>query len=166
MFAPTNEAFKALPMKLKFFLFSPWGKEVLAKILAYHALPDTILFAELLHVVHHDKHVEAAAWNTNDDDISFHKEISIPSGLGKEKPLKVVVDKSKVLPVPGAVKVTISVNGEQVEKTDIPAINGAMHVIGKVLVPPHKHHDHEGNFIEENTWDNWESWLMEWAAEQ
>lgn len=152
MFAPTNEAFRQLPPKLKFFLFSPWGKEILAKILAYHTLPDTILFAELLHVVKHEH--KALAWNS--DDISFHKEFSLPSGLGKEKPLKVVVDKTKVLPVPGAVKVTISVNGQQVERTDIPAINGAMHVIGKVLVPPHKHHDHDGNILEENTWDNWE----------
>ncbi|GJE97068.1 FAS1 domain-containing protein [Phanerochaete sordida] len=42
-FAPTNFAFKRLPPRLKFFLFSPFGHHVLKKILAFHTVPDIIL---------------------------------------------------------------------------------------------------------------------------
>lgn len=42
VFAPTNEAFKHLPPKLKLFLFSPHGHHVLKKILSYHIVPDYV----------------------------------------------------------------------------------------------------------------------------
>lgn len=42
-FAPTNGAFRRLPKRLKFYLFSPFGERALKKILAYHIVPDFIL---------------------------------------------------------------------------------------------------------------------------
>ena len=42
-FAPSDDAFKRLPPKLRRFLFSPFGSEVLKKILSYHIVPDIIL---------------------------------------------------------------------------------------------------------------------------
>ena len=39
--------------------------------------------------------------------------------------------------------------------------------IGKLLVPPHHHHDEHGVDIAHlDTWDNWEEWLPAFAAEE
>lgn len=42
VFAPTNAAFEELPWKLRRFLFSPFGRRVLRKLLEYHIVPDYI----------------------------------------------------------------------------------------------------------------------------
>jgi len=42
-FAPSDQAFKRLPPKLRRFLFSPFGARALKKILSYHIVPDVIL---------------------------------------------------------------------------------------------------------------------------
>ena len=42
VFAPTNAAFRKLPWKLRRFLFSPFGRRVLRKLLEYHIVPDYI----------------------------------------------------------------------------------------------------------------------------
>lgn len=42
-FAPTNAAFRRIPRKLKFFLFSPFGARALQKILSLHVVPDYVL---------------------------------------------------------------------------------------------------------------------------
>ena len=176
IFAPTNKAFAAVPEKLKFFLFSPFGRQALAKLLAYHSVPHTLLLSEIFY---HEKHehkkaawdqFEAAGeyesfdWNVADDP-SFHRELEVHTALPNAT-LKIAIDKTKLLPIEGAVKTTIKVNGEQVEVIDVPARNGASHVIGKLLVPPHKHHDHKGNDLSgEDSWENWEDWFMEWAKE-
>ena len=65
----------------------------------------------------------------------------------------------------GAVKTTIKVNGLQVQTIDVPARNGAFHVLPKLLVPPHHHHDHDGEDVAHlDSWENWEEWLPAWAA--
>jgi uncharacterized surface protein with fasciclin (FAS1) repeats len=125
-FAPENKAFAALPEGLKRFLFSPFGGEVLAKILMYHYVPHTLLLSELIHVEKsghhghghghgdhdhkhdHKKHgyEDIASMLTPDvefqfgDDPSFHKEFEVPTAL-KNATLKITVDKKKVLPVEG-----------------------------------------------------------------
>ncbi|OCF39311.1 hypothetical protein I317_06893 [Kwoniella heveanensis CBS 569] len=186
-FSPTNKAFAALPEKLKFFLFSPFGERALVKILAYHYIPHTLLLSELLYTEkHHDhghdhdhkkhRHSDAIDGFTDlvgayeyfnlADDPSFHKEFEISPALPNST-LKIEIDKSKFLPVEGAVKTTIKVNGEQVEVIDVPARNGATHVIGKLLVPPHHHHDDDGHDLSgEDTWENWEQWLPAWAEQE
>ena len=47
IFAPTNDAFKHLPFRLKLFLFSPLGHRALKKILSYHVVPDFILHTSM-----------------------------------------------------------------------------------------------------------------------
>jgi uncharacterized surface protein with fasciclin (FAS1) repeats len=42
-FAPSDQAFRRLPPKLRRFLFSPFGAKALKKILSYHIVPDIIL---------------------------------------------------------------------------------------------------------------------------
>lgn len=43
VFAPTNKAFEALPRDLKLYLFSPFGKRALRKVLEYHIAPNFVL---------------------------------------------------------------------------------------------------------------------------
>ncbi|WVQ80369.1 hypothetical protein IAT38_002474 [Cryptococcus sp. DSM 104549] len=168
IFAPTNAAFHLLPAELKFYLFSPFGEKALKKILAYHYIPHTLLLSEKVHVAKHNdhhghkKHSEDL-WSAGDDP-SFKWDFDIKTALPNAT-LHLVLEKSKFLPVEGAVKTTIQVNGDYAEVIDIPAWNGASHVIGKVLVPPHHHHDEDGNDISgDDSWENWEEWVPEWAA--
>lgn len=156
MFAPTNEAFKALDERLKFFLFSPFGARALEMILSYHYVPETLLLSEVLYTKHDKSHkhehrhkhgrkqdedeMSTEGWfDFGADDPSFHKEIEVPTALGKDHPLKVVIDKSKFLPVEGAfaslqvtetgaVKISMKVNDMDISLIDVPALNGAFHV--------------------------------------
>ncbi|THH31759.1 hypothetical protein EUX98_g2420 [Antrodiella citrinella] len=67
------------------------------------------------------------------------------------------------------------VNGVVVKAADVPARNGAVHVIDKVLNPRahkgHHHHDPgrhitaDGQVSEEDEWQGWEDWLVKWADE-
>ncbi|KAK8845448.1 hypothetical protein IAR55_006161 [Kwoniella newhampshirensis] len=174
LFAPSNAAFHLIPAKLKFYLFSPFGEKALAKVLAYHYLPKTLLLSEVLFTEKHkssevDSFVDSVGayevFNIADDP-SFHKELEVHTALPNAT-LKIEIDKTKFLPVEGAVKTTIKVNGDYVEVIDIPARNGASHLIGKLLVPPHHHHDHHGEDISsQDSWENWEEWLPAWADEE
>jgi uncharacterized surface protein with fasciclin (FAS1) repeats len=95
-FAPDNFAFAKLPEGLKRFLFSPFGGDVLAKILMYHYVPKTLLLSE---VIYHEKHghkVESDEMMVmSEDDKAFRKEVEVPTALANTT-LKVVIDKSKV----------------------------------------------------------------------
>ncbi|KAH9484198.1 Fasciclin-like arabinogalactan protein [Psilocybe cubensis] len=63
VFAPTNRAFKALPMKLQLFLFSPIGERILKKILQYHIVPDIVVHSNFVHHTKaHDLPDEAIAY--------------------------------------------------------------------------------------------------------
>jgi len=42
-FAPSDQAFRRLPPRLRHFLFSPFGAKALKKLLSYHIVPDIIL---------------------------------------------------------------------------------------------------------------------------
>lgn len=102
-FAPDNLAFGKLPEGLKRFLFSPFGGNVLAKILMYHYIPKTLLLSELIYSEkchghghgHHDKLVFAVTHFEEGDDKSFKKEVEVPTALANAT-LKVTIDKSKV----------------------------------------------------------------------
>lgn len=161
-FAPSNDAWNNLPPRLHFYLFSRFGRTALGKLLAFHAVPHTMLHAE---IVHHVKHKGKKAQElTIGDDPSFHREFEVHSGLPDGK-LKIVVDKTKVVPIEGAVRTTMKVNDVDVKVLDIPASNGAWHVIDKVLCPPHKHKKGEEELVED-VWADWEEWLPAWAEEE
>ncbi|KJE05777.1 hypothetical protein I311_00503 [Cryptococcus gattii NT-10] len=170
LFAPTNTAFALLPPRLKFFLFSRFGKKALTKLLAYHYVPHTLLLSEALHVEKHGHKDEVIEQFTlaDGDDPSFHKEFKIETGLPNAT-LTIEIDKTKLFPVEGAVKTRIKVNGQTVQIIDVPSRNGAFHVISKLLIPPHKHHHHHRHDDKElsgdNSWENWEQWLPQWANE-
>ncbi|KAF7971644.1 hypothetical protein HWV62_20684 [Athelia sp. TMB] len=55
------------------------------------------------------------------------------------------------------------VNGQKVVVADVPARNGALHVLGR-LVSPHPRHGEvraEGGVYD--SWADWEEWLVDWA---
>lgn len=71
------------------------------------------------------------------------------------------------------------VNGQWVVAPDVPARNGAIHVIKRLIKPqwkgkPRPHHVHlqdegqswvtEGSDVD-HEWDDWEEWLLDWANE-
>ena len=59
---------------------------------------------------------------------------------------------------------TISVNGQSVLVPDIPANNGALHVIDQLIKPKRNDHNRHPASQYEN-WENWEEWLPQWASE-
>ncbi|KAF7440848.1 hypothetical protein PC9H_001196 [Pleurotus ostreatus] len=48
-FIPINKAFNKLPLKLRLFLFSPFGEHVLKKILQYHTVPELLIHSDYLY---------------------------------------------------------------------------------------------------------------------
>lgn len=52
---------------------------------------------------------------------------------------------------------SISVNGIHSHVNDIPARNGAWHVLGRVLCPPHHHHEDVAEDHPDGEWAGWET---------
>jgi len=75
------------------------------------------------------------------------------------------------LPWPGhkkpyAVRTVVSINHQLVLVPDIVGLNGAAHVIGKILDPRACHYLGPVDSTEnEDVWDKWEEWLPQWADE-
>lgn len=100
VFAPTDEAFKALPKGTVDSLLKPENKQKLVKLLGYHVVPGRVTSTQL-------------------------KSGNVKTVEGES--LKVSVNT-------GASGVTV--NGAKVTQADIPASNGVVHVVDKVLLPP------------------------------
>ncbi|KAH7927713.1 FAS1 domain-containing protein [Leucogyrophana mollusca] len=110
--------------------------------------------------------------------------VTLPTLL-QDRSLHVEISRYKSkLPVPGPPRyfTTFRVNGEEVGPFDVPARNGALHVITKLLDPrghrhrgghdDYKHHKHRDGHGVSRThrdydaqWEDWEEWLPQWAAE-
>lgn len=191
VFAPTNHAFQRLPKKLRLFLFSPFGERVLQKLLRYHIVPEVAFFSDY---VHHAKvpdffdlefssegnEIPARRWFSI-LDWPRRRKSPIIEPISREKyvletalsdrTLDVIVDKKRVtLPLPhkpSAIKTSIIVNHQLAYIRDIVGLNGAIHVIDRLLDPrkhcqhPPEHKDHE----DDQAWEDWEEWLPQWANE-
>lgn len=57
------------------------------------------------------------------------------------------------------------VNGHHVGPFDIPAHNGALHVLTTILDPRKGRGHHDDNGDAEAAWEDWEDWLPQWAME-
>ena len=97
VFAPTDEAFAALPPGTLDALLKPENKEKLAQLLTYHVVSGK---------------VESTTLKSGD----------VPSLLGK--PITVKVEGKKIM-----------INEATVTKADVPASNGVIHLIDKVILP-------------------------------
>jgi len=178
VFAPTNKAFKELPGKLKLFLFSPLGGRVLRKILQYHIVPNFILHSDYAY---NATSSSVATVHPPHPEPIFEIKKKVPT-LFSNHTLDIHITKFNfTLPFPGPrptpprIVTNLEVNGNKVPLADFPALNGVVHVINKVLLPapPHDKQPHPHPHprmpcmdapVAERTWDNWEEWLLDWAA--
>lgn len=173
-FAPTSGAFQRLPHKLRLFLFSPFGAKALKKLLEYHIVPQVVLHTDYVH--------DTASYTTFIDDQQagvpadpsgkplYAYNLTLPTLL-ENYSLDVHVARYKAkIPLPGPARyfTRFMVNGRNVGPYDIPARNGALHIITNLLDPrghhkDHKHHGHESGDVDQ--WEDWEEWLPQWAVQ-
>jgi uncharacterized surface protein with fasciclin (FAS1) repeats len=127
LFAPSNQAFTRLGPRANAFLFNTeTGLKYLNAILKYHVTVNATLYSD----AYYD--------HTADDDAAS-------SGSGTHYELTTLlhdlhlgVDVGRVFGF-----LTLRVNGfSRVTVQDGVAANGVIHVVDKVLIPPHKHHGH------------------------
>jgi uncharacterized surface protein with fasciclin (FAS1) repeats len=109
VFAPTNDAFAALPEGTVENLLKPENKETLQNILKYHVVASEVMAADLLEQI-----------KNNDGTFTFS------TVAGTE--LSAMVVDGKVMLKDGAG------NTSEVVKTDIDASNGVVHVINSVVM--------------------------------
>ncbi|KEY72997.1 hypothetical protein S7711_04661 [Stachybotrys chartarum IBT 7711] len=133
VFAPSNEAFSRLGTRANAFLFNTeTGLKYLNAILKYHVTANATLYSD----AYYD--------HTSDEDA-----VNSASGTHYElttllHDLHLGVDVGRVLGF-----LTLRVNGfSRVTVQDGIARNGVVHVVDKVLIPPHKHHSHEEEVFE------------------
>lgn len=98
VFAPTDEAFNALPTGTVDDLLKPENKQKLVQLLSYHVVPGRITSSQL-----------------------------------KSGNVKTVAGNNVAVSVSGS---GVTVNKAKVVQADIPASNGVVHVVDKVILPP------------------------------
>ena len=98
LFAPTDEAFKAVPAKTLAELAA--NKEMLAAVLTFHVLPGKVMSADVKN---------GAVKTLNGANVALAK-----SGT------------------------FVTVEDAVVQQADVPATNGVVHLIDRVLIPPKK----------------------------
>lgn len=103
VFAPTNDAFAALPEGTLDSLLQPENKDTLASILTYHVVPGQVLAGDL-----------------SDGQ-------TITTVQGGTLTVKIVDGMAYLVDATG--------NEVKIEKVDVDASNGVVHVIGGVLLP-------------------------------
>jgi len=196
VFAPTNRAFEKLPRKLKLFLFSPFGERILQKLLRYHIVPEVVFFSDYVHfrkVEEQPDFIDLEALSEGSKtaarrwffkfDWPLRRKGPVTEPISREKynletalfnhTLDVVVDKKRVtLPLPGhckpsVIKTSVVVSHQLARVRDIVGINGAIHVIDRLLDPrKHCHHPPEhADREDDQAWEDWEEWLPRWADE-
>lgn len=100
VFAPTNEAFAALPAQTRQRLLQPENRQKLAQILSYHVVPGQLAANQLASG--EVKTVEGANVNVQVDQSANQ----------------------------------VRVNEARVIQADIPASNGVIHIVDRVILPP------------------------------
>ncbi|MDY6784413.1 MAG: fasciclin domain-containing protein [Cyanobacteriota bacterium] len=97
VFAPTNDAFNALPDEALEFLLKPENRDLLADVLKYHVVPDRVPSSDL----------EDGALDTLNGGVAVDV-----------TPDRVIINDASVI------------------APDVPAENGVIHGINRVLIPP------------------------------
>lgn len=122
--------------------------------------------------------VESSIVGPTDDqpplnDPIYAYNLTLPTLLNHTLHVHVARYKAKIpLPGPPRYFTTFIVNGRHVGPYDIPARNGALHVITELLDPrghhkgDHKHKHHRpGHESVDLDWEDWEEWLPQWAMQ-
>jgi len=110
VFAPTNEAFEALPAGTVDELLKPENKEMLTKVLTYHVVPTSAMSSDIMTMIK--------------DDGGKH---NVKTVSGDTLTLQMDGDKLVVFDESG--------NAATVTTADVRQSNGVVHVIDKVLLP-------------------------------
>ncbi|KAG9018436.1 hypothetical protein FRB93_000139 [Tulasnella sp. JGI-2019a] len=156
LFVPTNEAWEKLPKDLRLYLFSPFGERTLRKLMAWHTLPDTVVFTEWGRQVHH--HHSSSSPSFDDEDLSFEWDKHFTSFIDQKMPVHVKKSETK-LPGSHNYNVQLQAHGIYADMIDNPAQNGVFHTVPQVLSPRNV----EGVDEEQNQkdWNEWREWLTE-----
>jgi uncharacterized surface protein with fasciclin (FAS1) repeats len=159
VFAPTDEAFAALPKGVVEALLKPENKPLLVKILTYHVVPGKVMAADLKSGQVNSLEGSAIVVKLSTADTMPPKATSDkPLDKSADKPSdKAPVDKAPVDKAPAAVPkamtdpkvsdlaapnmppkatTTITVNQAKVKIADVAASNGVIHAIDQVILPP------------------------------
>ncbi|GLI79299.1 hypothetical protein PoHVEF18_007629 [Penicillium ochrochloron] len=124
LFVPSNAAFQQLGPKVNAFLFGPGGSEYLKALLAYHIVANETLFS--------DVHFPAK----NGEQVVFSREtaahpVEMPTLAGGH-----FISASSVLESSTGRR-TLSVNDEwKISRADIVVMDGVIHEMDAVLLPP------------------------------
>lgn len=154
VFAPTNRAFQRLGPRANAFLFNTdKGKTILKALLKYQIVANVTLYSDEVY------------GSTAEESGRRHLHYDLVTLL-QEKHVAVDVDYYGPF-------VSLKVNGEApVVVRDVVAKNGVIQVMGRVPLPPHKHHDDsEGEEVSveslvDRLWDYVdEDDKVEWSSE-
>jgi uncharacterized surface protein with fasciclin (FAS1) repeats len=156
VFAPTDEAFAALPKGVVEALLKPENKALLVKILTYHVVPGKVMAADLksgqvnslegsaivvklatANATSPKATSDKPADKTHDDKMMGDK---APVDKAPAAPTKAMTDpKVTDLAAPNTAPkpvTTITVNQAKVKIADVAASNGVIHAIDQVILPP------------------------------
>ncbi|PWN26115.1 hypothetical protein BDZ90DRAFT_265355 [Jaminaea rosea] len=161
LFAPSNAAWDRLPWSFRAYLFSPWGRDLLGKVLMLHSIPDDIVYADSVHHVHRNGRNRSSSVATtttsmeNGANVTRYTFDSVlpklrrghdtpPPDEAKEfEQVDVAVYRYYLLPgSKGPLQTRMEVQGVPVLIQDVVNLNGAGHLITKFIKP--KGHPHEG----------------------
>jgi uncharacterized surface protein with fasciclin (FAS1) repeats len=170
VFAPSNHAFSRLGPRANAFLFNTkTGLGYLKAILKYHIVPNATLYSDAIYDKRDEKKSEGSATLDFGDDASAETAVQ-PS---KHFDLGTLLDNAHLGVDVGKSWgfLTVRVNGfVNVAVQDGLAKNGVIHVVDKVLIPPHKHHGGEGSQSDQNdnediSVDELKARLADWVDE-
>ncbi|KAK4156980.1 fasciclin domain protein [Chaetomidium leptoderma] len=129
LFAPTNRAWARLGPRVNAFLFSDKGRGCLRALVRYHVVVNETLYSDAYYRGHGQKGEEGGGGGGGGGGY-WHVDLT---SLLHGKPISVDVKKRLGF-------VSIVVNGfTRVVVRDGVADDGVIQVVGKVLIPPHKH---------------------------
>jgi uncharacterized surface protein with fasciclin (FAS1) repeats len=158
-FIPTNEAWEKLPKELIAYLFSPFGERTLRKLLAWHTLPNTVVFSEWGRVVHSSS---LSSNSFEEQDLSFEWDRHFDSFVDQKLPVHVKKTESKI-PGSKTYNVEVQAHGVHAEWIDNPAQNGVFHTLPQVLSPRKVEGVDEAQNAKD--WEEWREWLTDWSFE-
>jgi uncharacterized surface protein with fasciclin (FAS1) repeats len=169
VFAPSNHAFSRLGSRANAFLFNTkTGLRYLSAILKYHIVPNATLYSDAIY----DKRDESK--NKGTATLDFDDAETETAQPSKHFDLGTLLDNAHLGVDIGKNWgfLTVRVNGfVNVAVQDGLAKNGVIHVVDKVLIPPHKHHDGKESESDENdnediSVDELKARLADWVDEE
>lgn len=124
LFVPSNAAFHQLGPKVNAFLFGPGGSEYLKALLAYHIVANETLFSDVHFVPNNGQQVVFSGESTTHP-------MKMPTLAGGHS-----ISASSVLEASSGRR-TISINDDwKVSRPDIVVMDGVIHELDAVLLPP------------------------------